>query len=78
MLEGEGRIGFRYCGPKGEIDNANNLNGSCNNIAGLYNGQGNILGMMPHPENAIENMLGGTDGKLMFDSIYTGLRRLLG
>jgi len=78
MLEDEARVGFRYCGPEGEIDVVNNLNGSCNNIAGLYNDRGNILGMMPHPENAVENMLGGTDGKPMFDSIHTGLVRLLG
>tara|TARA_Y100000739_G_C20516973_1_gene422252 strand:- start:111 stop:812 length:702 start_codon:yes stop_codon:yes gene_type:complete len=76
MLEGEGRIGFRYCGSDGKIDITNNLNGSCNNIAGLYNDRGNILGMMPHPENAVESMLGGTDGKQLFDSIFAGLGRL--
>ncbi|HIF58007.1 MAG TPA: phosphoribosylformylglycinamidine synthase subunit PurQ [Rhodospirillales bacterium] len=77
MLEDDGRVGFRYCGPDGKIDKTNNLNGSRNNIAGIYNKRGTILGMMPHPENAVEKMLGGTGGKPMFDGIFTGLERLL-
>ena len=77
MLENDGRVGFRYCGPDGKIDEAHNLNGSRNNIAGIYNKRGTILGMMPHPENAIEEMLGGIGGRPIFDGILTGLESLL-
>jgi phosphoribosylformylglycinamidine synthase I len=77
MLENNGRIGFRYCGPDGEIDAAHNLNGSRNNIAGIYNKRATILGMMPHPENAVEEMLGGIGGRPMFEGILTGLESLL-
>jgi phosphoribosylformylglycinamidine synthase len=77
MLESDGRVGFRYCGPDGKIDETYNLNGSRNNIAGIYNKRGSILGMMPHPENAVEEMLGGIGGRPMFDGILTGLENLL-
>ena len=77
MLESDGRVGFRYCGPDGKIDETYNLNGSRNNIAGIYNKRGSILGMMPHPENAVEEMLGGIGGRPMFDGILTGLESLL-
>ena len=77
MLENDGRVGFRYCGPDGKVDEAHNLNGSRNNIAGVYNKRGTVLGMMPHPENAVEKMLGGIGGRPMFDGILTGLERLL-
>ena len=77
ILENEGRIAFRYCGPEGEIDEAHNLNGSQNNIAGIYSEHGKILGMMPHPENAVESMLGGTGGRPMFAGISAGLKSLL-
>ena len=72
-LEDEGRVGFRYCGPDGAVDDANNINGSRNNIAGIYNKRGTILGMMPHPENAVERLLGGLGGKPMFDGLVAGL-----
>jgi len=68
-LEGEGRIGFRYCSPDGSVDDAGNPNGSRNNIAGIYNKRGTILGMMPHPENAVEALIGGLGGKPMFDGL---------
>lgn len=77
ILEGEGRVGFRYCDSGGQVDESNNLNGSRNNIAGIYNNRGTILGMMPHPENAVEKMLGGTGGKLMFDGVFAGLEELV-
>ena len=72
-LENEGRIAFRYCGPLGEITQEFNINGSQNNIAGIYNNEGSILGMMPHPENAIDNQFGGIDGKGLFKSIAGNL-----
>lgn len=57
-LEGEGRVAFRYVG---------NPNGSINNIAGILNKEGNVLGMMPHPERVIGDLLGGVDGKKFFE-----------
>ena len=61
QLEDQDRIAFRYKG--------NNPNGSISNIAGILNSQKNILGMMPHPERAAENILGSSDGKYIFESI---------
>ncbi|MEO1702280.1 MAG: phosphoribosylformylglycinamidine synthase subunit PurQ [Pseudomonadota bacterium] len=60
-LEGESRIAFRYA-------NGTNPNGSINDIAGITNANGNVLGMMPHPENLIEAAHGGTDGRAIFES----------
>ncbi|HQE25100.1 MAG TPA: phosphoribosylformylglycinamidine synthase subunit PurQ, partial [Candidatus Atribacteria bacterium] len=57
------RIVFRYCGPQGEIDSCYNPNGSWENVAGIVSGQGNILGLMPHPERAAEEILGSEDGR---------------
>ena len=68
-LEGEGRVAFRYCGPEGDPGRASNPNGSRNHIAGIYSPHLNVLGMMPHPENAIEAIAGGTDGRGIFDSL---------
>jgi phosphoribosylformylglycinamidine synthase I len=68
-LEKEGRVLFRYCTDIGEINRDGNPNGSLNNIAGITNRNGNVLGMMPHPERACEAVLGGTDGALLFKSI---------
>lgn len=67
-LEVNNRIAFRYCGATGEISDAANPNGSLNNIAGITNREGNVLGMMPHPERASESLLGGEDGRLVFES----------
>ena len=64
-LEAAGQVVFRYVSPSGEVDPANpewNPNGSARAIAGVTNSRGNVLGMMPHPERAIEAMLGNTDG----------------
>jgi phosphoribosylformylglycinamidine synthase I len=69
QLEGEGRVAFRYCDARGAVSDKTNLNGSRNNIAGIVNGQGNVLGMMPHPENAIDAMAGGTGGMPLFEGI---------
>lgn len=68
-LKKNGQIAFRYCGKNGEIDSANNPNGSIYNIAGVINKAGNVLGMMPHPERVVEEIIGGVDGKGMFLSL---------
>ncbi len=68
-LEDHQQIVFRYCDGDGNITDAANPNGSLNNIAGICNQQGNVIGMMPHPERAAEGILGGTDGKALFTSL---------
>lgn len=71
MLEDDNRVAYRYAGPDGVVDDANNPNGSRNNIAGILNKRGTILGMMPHPEDAVEHLVGGLGGKPMFDGLAT-------
>lgn len=68
-LEDHQQIVFRYCDAKGNVTDAANPNGSLSNIAGICNQQGNVIGMMPHPERAAEGILGGTDGKALFTSL---------
>jgi len=68
-LEGEGRVVFRYVDAAGEATPESNPNGSTANIAGIVNGGGNVLGLMPHPERAVEDVLGGTDGVGLFESL---------
>ena len=68
-LEANGQIAFRYCTPSGDVTEAANPNGSLNNIAGIVNRAGNVLGMMPHPERACEDLVGGVDGNVIFQSI---------
>lgn len=68
-LDEEGRVLFRYCSGEGEINAESNPNGSLNGIAGIMNREGNVLGMMPHPERCCEPVLGGTDGLHIFESI---------
>jgi len=68
-LERKGQVVFRYATPEGKVTAEANPNGSLNNIAGIVNPEGNVLGMMPHPERACETLLGGTDGNLVFRSI---------
>jgi phosphoribosylformylglycinamidine synthase len=65
-LEGEGRVVFRYSSPDGAIDRDWNHNGALNSIAGIVNERGNVLGMMPHPENHVEASMGSTDGRGLF------------
>ena len=69
MLHDENRIVFRYCDKKGDINPENNPNGALENIAGIINKEGNVLGMMPHPERACERILGSEDGRFIFESI---------
>jgi phosphoribosylformylglycinamidine synthase subunit PurQ / glutaminase len=57
---------FRYCDEEGHVSEQTNPNGSLDNIAGITNAQGNVLGMMPHPERAVEALLGATDGLKLF------------
>ncbi len=68
-LEDQQQILFRYCDTEGKISSESNPNGSVNNIAGIMNGNGNVMGMMPHPERACESELGSSDGKKIFESI---------
>ncbi|GJE27712.1 phosphoribosylformylglycinamidine synthase subunit PurQ [Methylobacterium organophilum] len=68
-LEGEGRVAFRYCDAAGGVTENANINGSLNGIAGIYSEQLNVLGMMPHPENFVEDLVGGTDGRGLFQSL---------
>lgn len=68
-LEGEGRVAFRYCDAQGQVGGAANPNGSTHDIAGIYSEKLNVLGLMPHPENLIDPLVGGTDGRGLFESI---------
>ncbi len=65
---------FRYCDAEGRETPASNPNGSVENIAGITNRQGNVLGMMPHPERASEAILGSEDGRFIFESILDWVR----
>ena len=75
QLEGEGRILFRYSDPDGNIDLDWNHNGAMNAIAGIVNTRGNVLGMMPHPENHVEPVIGLTDGRGLFAGLADYLAR---
>ena len=72
-LEAENRIVFRYVDEHGEVTEASNPNGSWHDIAGIVNEAGNVLGMMPHPERAMEPILGSTDGVGVFQSMAKSL-----
>jgi phosphoribosylformylglycinamidine synthase len=72
-LEGENLIAMQYCGPDGYVTNHSNPNGAARNIAGIYNEQRTVLGLMPHPERLAEEALGGTDGAPMFASLVEAL-----
>ena len=77
-LEAEGRVIFRYVNPDGTSGNGANPNGSRNNIAGIVNETGTVLGMMPHPERLIEDALGGSDGRAVFESLLNALDKTAG
>ena len=70
-LEAENRVIFRYCTDAGQVTEDANPNGSVANIAGITNPQGNVLGMMPHPERCCEELMGGTDGRVIFESLIS-------
>ena len=73
-IEDNDQIGLFYCNDKGEIDENHNPNGSKKNIAGLFNKEKNILGMMPHPERMIDNYLSGEDGSIFFENLINNLK----
>jgi phosphoribosylformylglycinamidine synthase subunit PurQ / glutaminase len=73
-LEGEGLVAFRYCGPSGELTDADNVNGSARAIAGVFNGGRTVLGLMPHPENSTDPLLGCIDGQGLFNGIVSALQ----
>ena len=75
QLEDNGQIVFRYCTPNGEVAEAANPNGSLHNIAGITNKKGNVLGMMPHPERVCEEIIGGIDGRSIFESLVADWQR---
>ena len=68
-LEDKNLIPFKYCDKKGDISEENNPNGSLNNIAGIFNNKKNILGMMPHPERMVDQVISGDDGVKLFTSL---------
>jgi len=72
-LQDNDQVIFRYCDAEGEVKEEVNINGSIDNIAGICNKKRNVMGMMPHPERAVEKLLGSDDGKLIFESILNEL-----
>ncbi|MCF7729226.1 MAG: phosphoribosylformylglycinamidine synthase subunit PurQ [Chthoniobacterales bacterium] len=68
-LHDKDQVLLRYATSKGEITKASNPNGSCENIAGICNQKRNVFGLMPHPERACDELLGSTDGRIIFESI---------
>lgn len=72
-LEDNGQVAFRYCDESGRVGDDTNPNGSVNNIAGITNEAGNVLGMMPHPERCSEEILGNTDGLRIWESMLASL-----
>ena len=74
-LQANAQVVFRYCTPKGEITAEANPNGSLDNIAGIRNAEGNVMGMMPHPERSAEELLGNADGRLVLMSMLESLKK---
>ncbi|MBD2463842.1 phosphoribosylformylglycinamidine synthase subunit PurQ [Oscillatoria sp. FACHB-1407] len=70
-LEDNQQVLFRYCTPTGQVTPESNPNGSLNNIAGICNRRGNVVGMMPHPERATDPLLGCTDGLVLFQGLLS-------
>jgi phosphoribosylformylglycinamidine synthase len=73
-IESQGLVAFRYCSPEGLVDDAFNPNGSTNAIAGLRNERGNVLGLMPHPEHAVDPDLGPTGGQQVLEWLLSAAR----
>jgi phosphoribosylformylglycinamidine synthase subunit PurQ / glutaminase len=74
-LEDDGRVLFRYAAPDGALDPAFNVNGAINAIAGILGENGNVLGLMPHPENHVEAEIGPTDGRGLFAGLVDHLNK---
>jgi phosphoribosylformylglycinamidine synthase len=72
-LKANAQIVFRYCTPDGRLTREANPNGSLENIAGICNANGNVLGMMPHPERCAEFLLGNEDGRVILASLVESL-----
>jgi phosphoribosylformylglycinamidine synthase len=72
-LEGEGRVAFRYVNAAGEVEAGANPNGSINAIAGIYSANFRVLGLMPHPEDLVDPLMGGVDGKPLFSGLVEAL-----
>jgi phosphoribosylformylglycinamidine synthase I len=68
-LEADGRVVFRYASPQGSVEDEDNPNGAVGNIAGVRNSAGNVVGLMPHPEHAVDPDVGPTGGQPMFASL---------
>ncbi len=75
-IEKENRVLLRYCGPDGGLDDAFNVNGSARAIAGIVNEQGNVFGLMPHPERDAEPIVGLGQGRVLFESLIASFRRV--
>jgi len=74
-IEGDGRVLYRYCSADGAVDEHTNINGAVNSIAGVANERGNVLGMMPHPENHVEDIMGCTDGRGLFAGLVASFKQ---
>jgi len=74
-IQANAQVVFRYCTPDGRVTPDANPNGSLDNIAGIRNAQGNVLGMMPHPERCAESLLGNEDGRVIFASMVEGMQK---
>ncbi len=74
-LQANAQVVFRYCAPDGRVTPEANPNGSLDNVAGIRNAEGNVLGMMPHPERASEGVLGNEDGRLILRSMVDALKK---
>ncbi len=72
-LRDNDQVAFRYTTPGGDVDGAANPNGSTDNIAGVFNAAGTVLGLMPHPERLADTRLGGDDGNAMFEALVAAL-----
>ncbi|MCS7261839.1 MAG: phosphoribosylformylglycinamidine synthase I [Aquificaceae bacterium] len=70
-MEERGQVVLRYCSQEGKVEEAFNPNGSVGNVAGVCNREGNVFGLMPHPERACEDLLGYRDGILLWHSLIT-------
>jgi phosphoribosylformylglycinamidine synthase len=73
-VERNGQVVLRYADDQGRLTEESNVNGSLRAIAGLVNKDGNVMGLMPHPERAVEALLGGTDGRVLLESVIGGAR----
>jgi phosphoribosylformylglycinamidine synthase subunit PurQ / glutaminase len=76
-LENNGQVLFRYCDEKGAITPEANPNGSVRNIAGICNKDGNVIGMMPHPERACSLALNNTDGRKIFNKLFSSILEMV-